>query len=247
VFLDADVLLAPDGVARAVAFLDDRDADLVSGFPHQITGSFTERLLIPLIHFVLLGYLPLPGMRWSRSEAFAAGCGQLFILRREPYREAGGHAAIRTTFHDGLQLPRAFRRAGHTTDLVDADRLASCRMYSGGRDTVQGLAKNAHEGMAGPTAIWVWTVLLGGGHVLPAVLALIGAVVAPHSTWLPLAAAATGVGIATRLVLALRFRQSLVGALLHPVGVAVLLAIQWSAWSLRRRGGGVAWKGREQS
>jgi hypothetical protein len=247
VFLDADVTLAPDGLARAVEFLERRRADLVSGFPHQLTGTFAERLLIPLIHFVLLGYLPLAGMRWSRSEAFAAGCGQLFVARRDAYREAGGHAAVRATFHDGITLPRAFRRAGLRTDLVDGDPLARCRMYAGAGETLRGLAKNAHEGMAGPVAIWVWTALLGGGHVLPAVLAAVGVVVAPGAMWTAAAAAAVGVGIATRLALALRFRQPIVGALLHPVGVTVLLAVQWWAWALRRRGAGVAWKGRAQA
>ena len=80
-------------------------AGLVSGFPRQTTGTLLERLLIPLIHFVLLGYLPVPLMRRSTDESFAAGCGQLFVARRDAYTAAGGHAAIRGSRHDGLGLP----------------------------------------------------------------------------------------------------------------------------------------------
>src|SRR5207253_1301616 len=55
-FLDADVRLAPDGLTRMVAFLWAGGADLVSGIPRQETGTFLERLVIPLIHFILLGF-----------------------------------------------------------------------------------------------------------------------------------------------------------------------------------------------
>ena len=243
-FVDADVELAPDGVARAASFLEDANADLASGFPRQLTGSLAEKLLIPLIHLVLLGYLPIRAMRRSDSPAFAAGCGQLMLARRPGYERSGGHGAVRTTFHDGLQLPRAFRRSGLRTDLFDATDIAACRMYHGAREVVEGLAKNAHEGMAAPVAIWVWSGLLLGGHVMPAVLAAVGALAAPTSAWFAASLTAVGVAWLTRAALAVRFRQPVVSVLLHPVGVAALVAIQWLAWWRRRSGRATSWKGR---
>ena len=47
VFMDADVRLAPQALARATAFLTRSGADLVSGFPEELTGTFSERLVIP--------------------------------------------------------------------------------------------------------------------------------------------------------------------------------------------------------
>lgn len=102
---------------------------LASGVPRQELGTFSERLLLPLIHFVLLGYLPMFMMRWTRRAGFSAGCGQLFIAQAEAYHASGGHSAIRATLHDGVKLPRAFRRAGFQTDLLDATDIATCRMY----------------------------------------------------------------------------------------------------------------------
>ena len=130
VFLDVDVSPAADAIARSVAFLDAAGAGLVSGFPRQLTGSFLEWLLLPLIHFVLLGFLPLGRSRGVNDPSLAAGCGQLFVTRRADYEQAGWHAAIRSSLHDGVKLPRAFRRAGLRTDLFDATGIASCRMYA---------------------------------------------------------------------------------------------------------------------
>lgn len=243
IFVDADVELGPDAVARIKRFIDVRDVDLASGFPRQITGSFGEKLIIPLIHFVLLGYLPLLGMRLSNSPGFAAGCGQLMAVRRRAYRDLDGHAAIKTSFHDGIQLPRAFRRSGRRTDLFDATGLAVCRMYDNARDVVLGLAKNAHEGMAGKVAIWVWSVLLLGGAVLPWLIAAASAG-APSSLAFGASIAAVGLGLMNRLILSLRFRQSLISAVLHPLGIAGLVAIQWYARWRRASGRTVTWKNR---
>ena len=102
VFLDADVKLAPDALCRMLCFIQERDVALASGIPFQELGSFSEWLLIPLIHFVLLSFLPLRRMRRTTSPACSAGCGQLFIARRAAYQACGGHAQIRNSLHDGI-------------------------------------------------------------------------------------------------------------------------------------------------
>jgi hypothetical protein len=128
-----------------VAFLEASGAALASGVPCQLTHTLGEHLIVPLIHFFLGGLLPFHRMRASTHPAYGTGCGQLFIARREAYEAAGGHAAIRTTLHDGLQLPRAFRAAGYMTDLFDATPVATCRMYTGFSEVWHGFAKNATE------------------------------------------------------------------------------------------------------
>lgn len=244
VFVDADVRLAPEGLARAVAFLETSGAGLVSGVPRQETGTFLERLLIPLIHFILLGFLPIARMRRSLHPAYGAGCGQLFLARRDAYEEAGGHAAIRASLHDGLALPRAFRQAGIATDLFDATDVAVCRMYHSAGEVWRGLGKNATEGLASPGKIIPVTALLLTGQVLPPLLlalALLG-FIAPAVGWIALPA--TVAALYPRLEAVVRFRQPLDGALLHPVGIAVFLIIQWTALIRRLLGRPAGWKGR---
>lgn len=242
-FLDADVRLAPDALARLAAFHDRGGAGLVSGFPRQETGTLLERLVIPLINWLLVGYLPMVGMRLSRWAAFGAGCGQWFLTDRASYEAVGGHAAVKGSLHDGLTLPRAYRRAGLRTDVCDASGLAACRMYRDAAAVWFGLAKNAREGMASAAQLPVWTVLLGGGHVLPPVL-LAGALLAGEADAAAVAAAAVGLSLGLRTAMAGWFRASLLGGVLHPVGVAVLLGIQWFAAYRAVVGRPVGWKGR---
>ncbi len=243
-FVDADVRLEPEGAARAAAFLAGSGADLASGVPRQETVTFLERLLIPLIHFVLLDFLPLARMRRSRHPAYGAGCGQLFLARRDAYEQAGGHAAIRASLHDGVALPRAFRQAGLATDLFDATDVASCRMYRGADEVWRGLAKNATEGLASPRTIVPATALLLAGQVMPPiflVLAVCGTV--PPAVFVP-AAIGSAAAWLPRLAAAHRFRQPLDGALLHPLAIVIFLALQWTAFGRLLLGRPAAWKGR---
>ncbi len=243
-FIDADVRLEPAAASRAAAALIvDARRGLVSGFPREVTGSLGERLVVPWIHVLLLGYLPMARMRQSRDPAFAAGCGQWMVARRAAYLESRGHAATPWSRHDGLSLPRTFRRAGWDTDLFDGTDLASCRMYTDGASVWHGFGKSAGEGMATPVAIGVWTVLLTLGHVLPWPLLVASAVEAS-----PTLALASGAGVAAnlalRLLLARRLVQRPLDALLHPLGACCVLLIQWQATLRHVLGRTSAWKGR---
>jgi hypothetical protein len=247
VFLDVDVSPTPDAIARSLVFLEDSGAALVSGFPRQLTGSFLEWLLLPLIHFILLGFLPLARSRSDTNPGMAAGCGQWFVTRRADYERAGGHAAIRASLHDGVKLPRAYRRAGLVTDIFDASDIASCRMYTRSIDVRRGLSKNATEGIGAPTTIVPFTLLLGCGQILPLVLVTLGMVTAFRGwPWWAVGAAflALVLSYLPRLLEAARFGQSLSSAVAHPLAMVVFLAIQWQALIRRLLGLKTAWRGR---
>jgi len=244
VFLDADVRLAPEGLVRMAGFLETSDADLASGFPRQETVGLVEQMVIPLIHFVLLGFLPVRRMRASTAPGLSAGCGQLFVTTRSAYEAMGGHAAIRSTLHDGIKLPRAYRASGLKTDLFDATGVATCRMYRSASEVWSGLAKNATEALAAPALIVPATLLLFGGQVLPLLLVVFAGPLglSPAAHWV--AAAALAFAYLPRIVAVFRFRQPLLGALLHPAGVLILLAIQWYALARDVLGKPATWKGR---
>lgn len=240
VFVDADVRLAPDGLARLGAFVEARGLGLAGAFPRQVTGSLAEAVVVPQIMTVLLGYLPLAMARKAPTDPrFAAASGQILTVTRPAYDAAGGHAAIRHTIHDGLRLARAVRAAGFPTDLCDLSDLATCRMYSDWPSVWRGFSKNAREGMATPRALPVWTLLLGGGHLLPLLLL-------PFATgaafWLALLAAILSWGAAAAVML--RAGASWLSALLHPLGVATTLAIQWTALLSGPKRRPAVWRGR---
>jgi hypothetical protein len=235
-FIDADVRLAPLAASRLAGRAQATGAGLVSAVPRQITTSLGEILTVPMINLLLLGYLPIGLMRRVPDPGLGAACGQMLLVEAQAYRAVGGHAAIRSLLHDGLQLARVFRRQGSMTDLLLGHELASCRMYAGFRDAFAGFSKNAHEGMARPVALPVWTALLAGAHVLP----FLAVAVVP--TW-PFVLAAL-LSLSSRATVTVATRENPLAILLHPLTVSVGLLIQWRALLRRRAGRQAGWKGR---
>lgn len=243
-FLDADVHVTPDAITRIMAQMLSRPVSLLSGFPRQVTGTVSEQLLIPMMHIVLLGYLPIERMRASNDASFSAGCGQLFFANRDQYFACGGHAKIFGSRHDGIKLPKLFRSSGMSTDLFDATDIADCRMYRGYGQVVRGLLKNATEGIANKVLLLPFTILLGGAFVAPIVM-LGFSIYGNWPFWIQaILGLATLLSFVPRVMAAIRFRQSWLGVALHPLSVAWFLLLQWRAWIESLLGRRVAWRGR---
>lgn len=232
-FIDADVTLAPDAAARMAGHAARAGSGLVTGVPRQRIGSLGEALTVPIINFLIFCYLPGGGRAFTKRPDLAAACGQLMLVERRAYDEAGGHAAIRALLHDALQLARRVRAAGHRTEVVEGADLAACRMYASFAGCWSGFMKNAREGMATPLGLPVWTVMLAGAFLWPFAL-------------LPEAAAflAIALGYALRAAVTARVREPWWTVPLHPLAVAVALAIQWTALARGLLGKPAGWKGR---
>ena len=254
-YVDADVVLGPEAIYRMVSELnvvtgDEPEIALVSGFPRQITQTFLEILLLPLIHFVLLCFLPFVGERWTRWPAFAAGCGQFMMVRREPYFATGGHSANPMTMHDGLLLPKLFRSQGFRTRIFDLTRDAACRMYTSAGQVWSGLVKNATEGMATLLRLPVFTVLLFFGQVAPIAI-IVWAYAEQHNVpfnlavfvW-QLAVMSLLLDLIVRFVSLWRYQQDWKSVALHPLGVLLLLLLQWYALLRKLFRLPARWKGR---
>jgi len=235
-YVDADVRLAPNAAADMAGHAARTGTAMVTGVPRQIIGSFGEAATVPFINFLLFCYLPGGGRAITRRSGMAAACGQLLLVGREGYFATGGHTAIKGLLHDGLALARRMREHGLSTEIVEGAGLASCRMYTGFSESWHGFIKNAREGMATPVGLPIWTVMLAGAHLWP-------------FFFLPSSAAilALAIGFALRTAVTLRVREPWWTIPLHPVTVAVALAIQWAALVRGLMGKPAGWKGRAYS
>jgi len=243
VFVDADVRLRNDALVRLIKHQDKTGVALLSAFPHQETGTWLEKWMIPLMHFILLGFLPISRMRQSVSPAYAAGCGQFFITRRDHYEQAGTHAVIRSSRHDGLKLPRAYRLVDLSTDCVDGTLLADCRMYTSAMQVIRGLLKNAIEGIGNPRLIFPFTIILLGGTLLPLATGMM-ALFNGQAIALIVSLSAILMSHLPRFLAAIQFRQPWLGVVCHVPSVLLFVMIQWQAIVNHLVGHQTPWRGR---
>jgi chlorobactene glucosyltransferase len=180
-FADADtVFFQPDAVQRIVGAMIASRAELLSGLPRQVLGTVGETLLVPIFYWALFSFTPLALARvWHRAP-FARAVGQLMAFRRPAYDAIGGHAAIRGSVVDDIDLARRVARAGLAWRILDATEIVRCRMYRGGAEALRGFGKNlfAAFGYAILPYLFAWGWLTYV-HLAPVVLLALDAAV-PH-------------------------------------------------------------------
>lgn len=147
-FTDADTVHHPQMLARAVAAMEGEGADLISGHPRQLLGSWGEKLLVPFFSWAVLVFFPL-GLAYAiRSPLFTTAVGQMMLFRREAYLEIGGHAGVSGSIVDDLSLAREIHQRGYRWRVIHIADLIACRMYRTSQGAIQGFAKNLFAAFA---------------------------------------------------------------------------------------------------
>jgi chlorobactene glucosyltransferase len=251
-FTDADTEHEPGTVTAAVNYALRNRAGLVSAWPRLVTGTLGEKLVVPVILLVGFAFCPLWLQRWiqerpERSKGrdvrgLGVANGQFMFFTRRTYDRIGGHAALRSHVVEDVSLGRAVAER-----IPDGERLFNCeaiafsrvRMYRSFGETWEGFTKNIRAVFDDQRlGFWVFGVVEAACFLGPfvALLRMSGA-----AQWL--VPAQIAIIFLIRILLAVRFRTSWIGALLHPLGILLVLLIGLNSWR-RSTGSGVVWKGR---
>lgn len=236
VFVDADVVLAPQAVAAAVNALHAGRLQLLSPFPRQVTGSALEWLVQPWLTWLWLASMPLWWAERSHRPELSAANGQFLVVDADAYREMGGHEAVRGEVIDDINLMRAMRSAGKRAMPADGSAVAECRMYEGPSELVAGYSKSLWQAFGGPVGSVVANALLLAVSVGPW-LALF------DPTYRALAAVGVLASVGSRLVAAAVTRSDPWSALVQPVAALAFVWLNVVSWSRHLRGANL-WKGR---
>ncbi len=142
-FIDADVVLAPHALQTAVSEMEAYKADILSCFPVQITRSFGEMLIVPMMQWILLAFLPLKLVFESKNPAFSAANGQFLMFSKHVYQKIGTHAAFKDNVAEDIEMVRSAKKAGFfPVTAVSGKNIVVCRMYRNFLEAYQGFAKN---------------------------------------------------------------------------------------------------------
>ncbi|MEJ2863551.1 glycosyltransferase [Actinomycetospora flava] len=232
VFVDADVRIAPHGLAATADLLRRSGLDLVSPHPRQVAVTAAERLVQPLLAWSWLATLPLGVAERSPRPTLTAANGQLLAVDARAYRAAGGHPCDAVL--DDLALLRSLKRHGFRGVVADGTGVASCRMYAGASELRAGYTKSLWAAFGTRPRAAAVIGLLGLVFVVPAVAALGGS---------PVGLAGYLAGVASRVLAARRTGARPLDGVAHPVSVLALAALTADSWRARRAGT-LRWRGR---
>jgi cellulose synthase/poly-beta-1,6-N-acetylglucosamine synthase-like glycosyltransferase len=232
VFIDADVRLSNDAIARAVTTLQDLNLNFISAYPMQVAKTWSEKLIQPLLQWSWMSSVPLRISEKSKNPAFCVANGQFFVVERQALRKIEDLYRIRSAVLDDIFLARELVRSGFHGTVIDGSKIASCRMYSSWSELREGYGKSLHTafGSIFGTAIAISLFLLTG--VLPLASAFFGS---------KIGLAAFFAITATRALSAITSRGKMWHCILHPFSMLLLIYLLIRSWVKRNH---VLWKGR---
>lgn len=237
-FTDADVVMAPEAVARAVAILEREGLDHLAVAPRIRAGTPPATLAVA-VFLVAFSALFRPWKARDPRSPWSIGIGAFNLVRAAAYRAIGGHQCIALRPDDDVRLGRALKAAGYRQAAASGRGLLEVEWYPALDAMTRGLRKNAFA------AVDYRIALMAAGTLLPVVFSFwpVAALFVTSGPTRWLNAAILGVGVITTADTARGHGLPLWTALLHPLGSLALLWIVWAAALRAVTTGTVEWRG----
>lgn len=144
-FTDADIVMEPTVVTRAVAFLEQNRLDHLAATPSmRMPTTFLGMFGAAFIIFFSLFSRP-----WKARDPKSRhhiGIGAFNLVRSAAYRQVGGHETIRLRPDDDIKLGKVVKQAGFRQDVAYAPEFLEVEWYASLGEVIKGLEKNAFSG-----------------------------------------------------------------------------------------------------
>ena len=216
-FIDADVRLNPEAIESCICFKDKYNLDLITSFPTQKIKSFGEWLIVPLMNFLLLAFLPLKKVYSSPNKSFIAANGQFLLITRLAYERIGGHQAFKEKVVEDMEIARATKSSKLKVMTLLGDNSIDCRMYEGFGEAFQGFSKNFFPGFnTSPIIFTAFLIFIIIVFLLPFLMIFVN-----YDFLLIVLIILTG-----RLIISICSKQNfLTNIILHPLQMIVMTAV----------------------
>ncbi|HEY3366724.1 MAG TPA: glycosyltransferase [Symbiobacteriaceae bacterium] len=166
-FTDADVIMAPDCLRKAVSYALAHKLDHLALFPEVTAPSYLTGAFVS--HFIWSFYVFMKPYRANdpwRNEGI--GVGAFNLVRQEAYAEAGGHAAISLRPDEDVRLGQRLKSLGCRQGALSGFGLVRVEWYPSVAAMIHGLEKNTYAGMDyNPVMALVAICLIAALEILP--------------------------------------------------------------------------------
>jgi len=151
-FTDADIVLGPDAVRRAVSYAEEKGLDHVAVMPElrmpgALSDVFAGTFAFLFARFATPWRVPDPA---DRSHI---GIGAFNLVRSDAYRSVGGHQRIALRPDDDMMLGKILKQGGFHQEGMYGRGEVQVEWYGSIGEAIRGLEKNAFAGLGYSVAV----------------------------------------------------------------------------------------------
>jgi glycosyltransferase involved in cell wall biosynthesis len=237
-FTDADIVMAPQTLQKAVSLMQQQRIDHLAVSPDLKMPGMLLSLMASCFGF-FYGLYTRPWRVADPRNRHHVGVGAFNLVRAAVYHQVDGHRRIRLRPDDDLKLGKIIKNDGFRQQFASGRNLIEVQWYSSVKEMIVGLEKNLFAGND-----YRITTTLGG---LVAALSLF---VYPYMALVLTNGMARLVPLASVMILSLlllvsaqRFNTTYWQLVGFPVAVILLCAISLRTMVLNLLQGGIYWRG----
>jgi cellulose synthase/poly-beta-1,6-N-acetylglucosamine synthase-like glycosyltransferase len=145
-FTDADVIMEPSVIGRAVSFIMREQIDHLAVTP-QLRMPGTLLSMFGGVFALFFAVYAKPWQARNPRSPRHIGIGAFNLLRADVYRAIGGHRAIAMRPDDDMKLGKLIKKHGYRQDVALGGKLMTVEWYSSLGELVRGLEKNTYAGV----------------------------------------------------------------------------------------------------
>lgn len=141
-FTDADVVMKPPVLSRAVAYMREKNLAHLAILPQLDSPSPLFSFLVFPLGFLFNVFTRAGSVEDPGSGAFV-GIGAFNMIRRDTYHQIGTHQAIRLRPDDDMRLGQLVKLSGARQGFLLGVNMISVEWYESVRGLIHGLMKNS--------------------------------------------------------------------------------------------------------
>ena len=237
-FADADVIMAPDAISRAMAYAEGRGLDHVTILPDTLMPGLLLKGFV-CVGIVIFGMVLRPWKARDPKSRHFVGVGAFNLVRARVYARAGGHEPIRLRPDDDIKLGKILKRSGARQDALSGRGMVSVEWYRSIGETIDGLMKNSFS----VVQYNPFLMIAGMGFYLTLGLAPVAALGLGSGPVRLFGGLAVGMQLLVHLFVAREARLPKRAVLLYPVIYLLFAWIVLRALVLNLSQRGIVWRG----
>lgn len=163
-FLDADEIVKDGLINNSLYRMQIGELSLLSLFTNQITQTFGEKAVVPLMHFLLLNLLPLRLVKLSNIPSLSAASGQFMLFNAPDYHQNQWHKQVKSKVVEDIEIMKLIKQKKLNGEALLANGYIYCRMYKSYKESIEGFSKNLLSGFGNSILgllIYLFLVFLG--------------------------------------------------------------------------------------
>jgi len=252
-FVDADTTHGRHMLSGVLTLALKMKTSLLSGFPRQVATSLPQKIAVPLIYFIIMGWAPLWLIHRSGTPRPSVAIGQFLLFSREEYRRIGGHTVVKNRILEDIWMGIEVSRRGGRHVAVDLSSVVSCNMYPTVGAMFHGLVRCIYSvSVISPFMLVLLAAMAFVLYMAPFYWLWNGYFITyTPLTWRVVVFSQVVIIFLMRWLVDSRFKEPAVSTWLHPLGISFLfVTVVYSIWRWLV-GAGVSWKerayGKEES